>query len=66
MPGAYTYNWRLALASAPTVYLQTAQTTAARHTFEGLTAGQIYNMQLNAVGTAGESNWSGVTSFMVT
>src|SRR2546430_286620 len=34
--GGGTYNWRLALASAPTVYAQTAQTTAARVQFDGL------------------------------
>jgi hypothetical protein len=56
--GAYTYNWRLALASAPTVYVQQLQTTAARNTFSGLTPGQIYRIQLNAVGSAGPSDWS--------
>ena len=56
--GAFIYNWRLALASAPTVYLQTAQTTGARVTFEGLTAGQIYNVEVNVVGAAGTSDWS--------
>ena len=56
--GAYAYNWRLALASAPTVYVQTAQTTAARYTFEGLTAGEVYNVQANALGTAGASDWT--------
>ena len=40
--GAYAYNWRVALATAPGVYVQTAQTTAAKITFEGLTAGQVY------------------------
>jgi hypothetical protein len=50
--GASTYNWRVALASAPTVYLQTAQTTAARILFNDLTAGQVYNVELNSVGAA--------------
>ena len=63
--GAYTFNWRLALASAPNTYVQTVQTTAARCTFPDLTPGQTYNVQVNAVGTAGESNWSGVGSRMV-
>lgn len=62
--GAYTYNWRVALASAPTVYLRTAQTTGARATFEGLTAGQTYIVELNAIGTAGASDWSGAASIM--
>jgi hypothetical protein len=64
--GAFTYNWRLALASAPTVYVQTKQSTGARFTFEGLTPGQVYNVELNAVGAAGISNWSDDGSLMVT
>jgi hypothetical protein len=56
--GAYTYNWRVALSSAPTVFVQQVQTTAARNIFTGLTAGQTYTVQLNAVGSAGPSDWS--------
>ena len=56
--GAGVYNWRVALASAPTTYIKTAQTTAARTSFEGLTAGEIYNVELNAVGAAGITDWS--------
>ena len=46
--GAYTYNWRVALASSPTTYVRTVQTTGGRVTFEGLTAGQVYNVEANA------------------
>jgi hypothetical protein len=63
--GAYAYNWRIALASAPTVYVQTAQTTGGRNTFEDLTPGQVYNVEANAVGSAGTSDWSDVGSLMV-
>jgi hypothetical protein len=56
--GAGSYNWRLALNSAPTVYVQTAQTTAARVEFDGLTVGQTYNVAVNAVGASGSSDWS--------
>ena len=63
--GAYSYNWRLALASAPTVYVQTAQTTGARMTFSGLTPGQVYAVSLNAVGAAGASNWSNAAELRV-
>jgi hypothetical protein len=56
--GAYSYNWRVALASAPTVFIQQVQTTAASNIFEGLTPGQTYTVQLNAVGSAGPSDWS--------
>ena len=34
------------------------QTTAARNIFSGLTPGQVYFVQLNAVGSAGPSDWS--------
>jgi hypothetical protein len=63
--GAAIYNWRLSAASAPTVVLQTAQTTAASNTFSGLTPGVIYVVQVNAVGTAGPSDWSSPVSKMV-
>jgi hypothetical protein len=63
--GAYTYNWRVALASSPETYVQTVQTTAVRNTFRGLTPGETYIVQLNAVGSAGESTFSGLSSLMV-
>jgi hypothetical protein len=63
--GSYIYNWRVALASAPAVYVKQVQTTAASNTFDGLTPGQIYNVQLNAVGTAGTTDWSGPGELMV-
>jgi hypothetical protein len=56
--GASVYNWRLARADAPTVYVQTAQTTAASTSFESLTPGVAYVTQVNAVGSAGPSDWS--------
>jgi hypothetical protein len=63
--GASVYNWRIALASAPTQFVQTAQTTAARTTFAELTPGQVYNVQLNAVGASGTSDWSDDATSMV-
>jgi hypothetical protein len=63
--GANAYNWRIALASAPTVYVGTAQTTGGRYTFGDLTAGQVYLVQANALGSQGESNWSDTASLMV-
>jgi hypothetical protein len=56
--GAGSYNWRLALASAPTVYVQTAQTISGRVSFDGLTAGETYSLAVNAVGSSGPSDWS--------
>lgn len=63
--GAGIYNWRLALASAPTVYVQTKQTPGARALFSGLTAAEIYNVEVNAVGAAGTSNWSDDATMMI-
>lgn len=66
LTGASTYNWRVALASAPTAYLQQVQTTAASVTFTGLTPGQIYVVDANAVGAAGPSDYSmAATGLMV-
>ena len=62
--GASVYNWRLMATNAPTVVLQTAQTTAGRTTFTGLTPGVAYTAQVNAVGAAGLSDWSQPVSKM--
>ena len=63
--GATSYNWSLALESAPDTDVQTQQTTGARTQFTGLTPGQIYVISLNAVGAAGVSNWSDYGTLMV-
>jgi hypothetical protein len=63
--GAYTYNWRVALASSPTTYVRTVQTTGGRILFDGLTVGQVYNVEANAVGSAGPSDWSDAAGLMV-
>jgi hypothetical protein len=62
--GASVYNWRLTASNAPTVVLQTAQTTGGRTTFGGLTPGVVYVAQVNAVGAAGPSDWSQPVSKM--
>jgi len=56
--GAAVYNWRISTAAAPSVVLQSAQTTAASNSFTGLTPGVVYNVEANAVGAAGPSDWS--------
>jgi hypothetical protein len=63
--GAVTYNWQLVAINAPTVILQTIETTAASVSFSGLTPGVIYQVIVNAVGTAGTSDWSQPTNQMV-
>ena len=65
MTNAYTYNWRVALATSPTLYVQTPQTTAARTVFAGLTPGQTYGVEVHAVGSAGPGDWSDATQLMV-
>ena len=61
--GAVAYNWRLTSA-APGFVTRLAQTTAAAHTFTGLTPGVIYAVAVNALGTAGLSEWSQSASKM--
>ncbi len=56
--GAAIYNWRVTTAVAPNVVLQSVQTTAARNLFTGLTPGVVYQIEANAVGSAGPSDWS--------
>ena len=61
--GAAIYNWRLT-ASSQGAPVQTAQTTAASTTFSGLTPGMVYSVEVNAVGSAGPSDWSDAISQM--
>jgi hypothetical protein len=63
--GAAIFNWRLTTAAAPSVIVQSAQTTAASNIFDNLTPGVVYNVQANAVGSAGPSDWSDSVSHMV-
>jgi hypothetical protein len=62
--GAYIYSWRVALASAPATYIKQVQTTAASNTFDGLTPGQVYLVEVNAIGTAGPTDYSGPGELM--
>jgi hypothetical protein len=62
--GTSIYNWKLTATNAPTVVLQTAQTTGGRTTFSGMTPGVVYVAQVNAVGAAGPSDWSQPVSQM--
>ena len=61
--GAAVYNWELT-TSGQSKPLQTAQTTAARKLFRGLTPGVVYAITCNVVGTSGPSNWSDPISQM--
>lgn len=56
--GGQAYIWRVALASSPAVYVQTAQTTAASAEFFDLTPGEIYNIEVLVIGSAGPSDFS--------
>jgi hypothetical protein len=60
--GAYVYNWRVALATAPTVFVAEQQTTKANVFVTDLTRAEIYNVQVNAVGAAGTTEWSDAAS----
>jgi hypothetical protein len=62
--GSSIYNWRLVNAATGAV-VQTNQTPAANTLFSGLTPGGTYTVTLNAVGTAGPSDWSSPVSQMV-
>ena len=63
--GASLYTVRIAKASAPETYLVTRQSTSTRSTFEGLTPGELYNVEMNAIGAAGPSDWSDVGTIRV-
>ena len=62
--GASSYNWSVALESKPDEDVQTSQTTGARAAFDGLAPGVVYVVSVNAVGSAGVSDWSDYGSLM--
>lgn len=63
--GAAIYSWRVSTATAPTVWMQTANTTAARNIFSGLTPGVIYRVEASVVNSAGPSDWGIPVAHMV-
>jgi hypothetical protein len=63
--GVFIYNWQLALLADPTIVVMTAQSTGATNLFSGLIPGQVYIVQVNAVGAAGNTDWSGSAQLMV-
>ena len=63
--GGQAYLWRVASDKSPEVYVQTAQTTAASASFYDLTPGEIYNIEVQVIGSAGPSDWSDAGSLMV-
>lgn len=62
--GATAVNWRVALASAPSVYVQTPSTSGGRTTFKGLVAGEVYLVQACVVGKEGASSWGPTSPLM--
>jgi hypothetical protein len=56
--GAYIYSWRVATAAAPAVFVLEIMTTKASATLSDLVRGEIYNVQVSAVGAAGPTEWS--------
>jgi len=61
--GAALYTWQLT-SSTPNTPVLTVQTTAARTVFTGLTPGVTYSVTVNAIGTAGPSDWSDAATQM--
>jgi hypothetical protein len=59
--GAVIYNWRCTPAT-PGATAVVEQDTAASHTFEALSAGVNYTIDVNAAGSAGVSDWSNPAS----
>lgn len=62
---AGSYQWRYAVSTAPTTWIDGGTTTAASTIVNGLTPGVIYVMQCRAIGSAGPSDWSDPAMLMV-
>ncbi len=63
--GAHSFDWRIALASAPNTYVQTAQAISVRCTFKDLTPGEVYRFEVRALGAAGPSDYSNAATLRV-
>jgi hypothetical protein len=63
--GAFIYNWQVALADAPETVVMRAQSTSPRTALPGLTPAKEYLFKVNAVGTAGTSDWSDAGSRII-
>ncbi len=63
--GASLYAARIAKSSAPDVYIKTQQQTGVRFVFEDLTPGELHNVDINAIGAAGPSDFSDVGTLRV-
>jgi len=59
--GAVSYNWRI-IANLPGAVPVIEQDTASTHVFTGLTAGVCYTVDVQTLGTAGPTDWSGPAS----
>jgi len=55
---AASYQWQIASALAPTVWLPANPTVAAHANLEGLTPGTQYIVRVRAIGSSGPSDWS--------
>ena len=62
--GVASVTWRIALATEPTVYLETPSTAGGRYTFKGLTAGDVYLVQAKVIGAKSESSWGPTSALM--
>lgn len=62
---ARAYQWRLAPAATPTVFLPVITTFGAHAQYAGLTATTVYVVQVCVVGTAGTSDWSVTATALV-
>ena len=58
VPSSVLYTWRVALVTTPDVSVRSTQSTAASITFVGLTPASEYQVIVNAIGTAGPSDWT--------
>ena len=64
MRGVSSVMWRIALASEPTVYLETPISPGGLYTFKGLVAGEVYLVQANVIGATGESGFGPTSALM--
>ncbi len=65
LPQALGYEWRYALGSTPTAWVNLEAKFAVTETIDGLVPGTQYVAQVRALGTAGPSDWSDSAIMMV-
>lgn len=64
VPGARSFQWRIATAQAPGAWTVVEPATRGRFVIEDAVPGTVYTVQVRVFGSAGPSDWSDAATLM--